>query len=51
MINVAARATNGVIIPDRKVTREEIIDMFKKQMTALKERLNVSPVMPSFFGT
>jgi hypothetical protein len=51
MINIAARATNGVIIPDRKVTREEIIEMFKKQMTALKERLHVSPAMPSIINT
>jgi hypothetical protein len=41
MIDIAARATNGVTVPSRKVTRQEIIDMFKTQMTNLKERLNV----------
>jgi len=42
MIDIAARATNGVTIPNRKVTREEIMNMFKNQLTRLKERLNVS---------
>lgn len=41
MINVAARATHGVKLPNRKATRAEIIDMFKAQLTHLKERLNV----------
>jgi hypothetical protein len=41
MINIAARATNGITIPNRKATRREILDMFKNQMTHLKERLNV----------
>ncbi|KZP20667.1 hypothetical protein FIBSPDRAFT_742018, partial [Athelia psychrophila] len=41
MIDVAARAVNGVIIPNRKATREEIIDLFKRQLTKLKERLTV----------
>ncbi|KAG2113946.1 uncharacterized protein F5147DRAFT_744119 [Suillus discolor] len=42
MIDVAARATNGVILPNRNATRREIMDLFKKQMSKLKERLNVS---------
>ena len=41
MIHVAARATNGVVVPNRKVTRAEIIDLFKKQLSHLRERLNV----------
>lgn len=42
MIEVAARATNGVQIPSRKQTRAQIIRTFKDQMKALKERFNVS---------
>jgi hypothetical protein len=41
MISIAARATRGAKIPDRKQTRKEIIRIFKEQMQALKERLNV----------
>ncbi|KAG2098456.1 uncharacterized protein F5147DRAFT_557572, partial [Suillus discolor] len=41
LVDVASRATNGVKIPDRKVTRAEIIAMFQKQMKHLRERLNV----------
>ncbi|KIM74771.1 hypothetical protein PILCRDRAFT_79704, partial [Piloderma croceum F 1598] len=42
MIGIAARATNGIIIPNRKATRQEIMNMFKNQLIHLKERLNVS---------
>ena len=42
MIDIAARATNGVTIPNRKATREEIMNMFRNQLTRLKEWLNVS---------
>jgi hypothetical protein len=42
MIDVASRATNGVKIPDRKVTRAEVVSMFQKQMKHLHARLNVS---------
>jgi hypothetical protein len=45
MIEVASRATNGVNIPNRKCTREEILDMFKNQMSRLKEQLNVCQVL------
>ena len=45
MIEVASRATNGVNIPNRKCTREEILDMFKNQMSRLKERLNVRQIL------
>lgn len=41
MIEVAARATNGVKIPGRKATREEIMRMFKNQLTYLRTRLQV----------
>ncbi|KAG1877868.1 hypothetical protein DFJ58DRAFT_644237, partial [Suillus subalutaceus] len=40
MIDVAARATNGVKIPGRKATRAEIMRMFKNHLTKLKEKLN-----------
>ncbi|KAG1787686.1 uncharacterized protein HD556DRAFT_1246539, partial [Suillus plorans] len=42
MIHVASRSTHGVKIPDRKVTRAEIIKMFQKQMKYLRTWLNVS---------
>lgn len=44
MIDIAARATDGVKIPNRKQTRREIINLFKKNMTRLRDKLNVSIV-------
>ena len=41
MINVAAHATNGVKIPDRRQTWQGIINSFKRQLMALRDRLNV----------
>ena len=41
MIDLAARTTRGVTLLSRKETRQYIIRLFKKQMNALKERLNV----------
>ena len=41
MIHMASQATRGVKIPNRKQTRDEIIALFKTQMTKLKDRLNV----------
>jgi hypothetical protein len=41
MVDVASRATNGVKVPDRRQTRQEILDLFKRQMAHLKEKLNV----------
>ncbi|KAH8827386.1 hypothetical protein DL96DRAFT_1464853, partial [Flagelloscypha sp. PMI_526] len=41
MINVAARATNGVVIPSLKDTRKEIIRLFKQEMTRLRDHLKV----------
>ncbi|KAG2085776.1 uncharacterized protein F5147DRAFT_588786 [Suillus discolor] len=42
MIAVAAHAMSGVVLPNRNATRGEIMNLFKKQMTKLKECLNVS---------
>ncbi|KAJ6527510.1 hypothetical protein B0H19DRAFT_1334850 [Mycena capillaripes] len=42
MIDIAARAKDGVRIPGRKATRDEIIDTFKRRMDQLKAKLNVS---------
>jgi len=36
MIEIAVHATNGVVIPTRKATHDEIINMFKSQLTKLK---------------
>jgi hypothetical protein len=41
MIDIASRAKDGVRIPGRKSTREEIIDLFKRRMEQLKAKLNV----------
>jgi hypothetical protein len=41
MVDTAAHATRGVKYPTRKQTRQAIITTFKKQMNALKDRLNV----------
>ena len=42
MIAVAARSTCGVVIPSTKVTCAYIIKLFKKNLTNLQERINVS---------
>lgn len=42
MITVAARATRGVVIPTTKATRAYIIKLFGKNLTNLRERINVS---------
>jgi hypothetical protein len=47
MIDIASRATNGVKIPGRKATRNEIKSLFKKHLTDLKARLNVG--LPLYF--
>ena len=44
MINIAARATNGVKIPNRRQTRQAVIVTFGRQLTALRDRLNVCDV-------
>ena len=48
MVNIAACATRGLKLPSRKQTRNEIKRMFKEQMKAFKERLNVSSPLVSF---
>jgi len=42
MINIAACAKDGVKIPNRQMTRDEIIAMFQKQMVSLRDHLSVS---------
>jgi hypothetical protein len=42
LIEIASRATNGVKIPGRKVTRGEIQRLFIEQLTKLKALLNVN---------
>ncbi|KAI1782187.1 hypothetical protein LXA43DRAFT_906527, partial [Ganoderma leucocontextum] len=41
MIDIAARATEGVRIDDLRNTREAIINTFKRNMTRLRDKLNV----------
>jgi hypothetical protein len=41
MIDTAARATNGVKIPGRRQTRQAIINLFKRNLMKLHERLLV----------
>ncbi|KAJ7624110.1 hypothetical protein DFH06DRAFT_1446385, partial [Mycena polygramma] len=41
MIDIAARATEGVTLPNRAQTREGIINLFHEQMNQLKIRLHV----------
>ncbi|KAF7372312.1 putative AC transposase [Mycena venus] len=40
MIDITSRATDGVRIPGKKLTREEIIELFKRRMDQLKAKLN-----------
>ncbi|KAJ7886571.1 hypothetical protein B0H14DRAFT_2338193 [Mycena olivaceomarginata] len=42
MINFAACATNGVKIPSGKAARDEILNLFQKQMENLRVRIHVS---------
>ena len=42
MVDIAAHATKGVTILNCKETQEEIMNMFKNQLTHLKKHLNVS---------
>jgi hypothetical protein len=41
MINIASRAKDGIKIPGRKKTRQEIISMFKMRLMKLHNQLNV----------
>ena len=53
LIDIASRATNGVEIPRRKITRGEIIRLFKEHLTKLKTQLNVYtcelPVLDAYY--
>ena len=42
MIDIAARATNGVKLPNRKATQEHIIARSKENLTNLDVKLMVS---------
>ncbi|KAJ7893294.1 hypothetical protein B0H14DRAFT_2334839, partial [Mycena olivaceomarginata] len=42
MIEISARAKDGVRIPGRKATRDEIMDLFNRRMEQLKVKLNVN---------
>ncbi|KAF8525660.1 hypothetical protein JB92DRAFT_2701432, partial [Gautieria morchelliformis] len=46
MIDIAARATKGVILPHRNGTHDEIMNKFRTQLMNLKETLNVSFLLP-----
>lgn len=50
MIDIAARATDGVRVPNRKQTRRAIIETFKRNLTKLRERLNVQYVSSSCYA-
>lgn len=43
MIDIAARTTNGVKHLTRKMTRQQIMDTFKRSLTKIQDRVNVSP--------
>ena len=49
MIDIASRATDGVLIPGRKVTQKHIIDLFESNLKNLRERLSVSAVSDFHF--
>ena len=48
MIDTAARANNGVKIPNSRQTRKAIIDTFKEQLTALRAQLTVRPLLANW---
>ncbi|KAG1784395.1 uncharacterized protein HD556DRAFT_1201395, partial [Suillus plorans] len=48
MIDVAARATNGVKLPSRPKTCRAIIDLFKRNLTNLRRQLLVSHLLIFF---
>ena len=41
MIDIAARATKGITIPNRKASRKHIIELFKKTLKSLRLKLTV----------
>lgn len=42
LVDVTARAPDGIVLPSRKVTCAAIINLFKQKMVKLRARLNVS---------
>lgn len=49
MIDIASRAKDGVTVPGRKLIREEIIEMFKKQLDSLRKEMNVRRLSVNVF--
>jgi hypothetical protein len=49
MIDVAARTTKGVKIPNRKATRKHIIELFKKNLDNLRIKITVSNTHHNFY--
>ena len=47
MIAVAARSTRGVVVPTGKATRAYIIKLFKRNLTHLRDRINVGDLQIS----
>jgi hypothetical protein len=50
MIDVAARATKGINIPNRKATRKYIIELFKKNLDKLRLKLKVRLSLVAFIA-
>ncbi|KAG2066399.1 hypothetical protein BDR04DRAFT_1030107, partial [Suillus decipiens] len=42
MINIAAHAMNGMVLPNGNAMHHDIMDLFKTQMMKLKDQLNIS---------
>ena len=51
MIDVASRATKGVIIPNRKAARKHIIELFKKNLNNLRLKITVRFLLIDIFIT
>ncbi|KAF8957688.1 hypothetical protein BDZ97DRAFT_1669493 [Flammula alnicola] len=47
MIDIAARGTKGVKIPNRKATRKHIINLFKKNLDNLRIKITVRFQLPT----
>ncbi|KAJ7593826.1 hypothetical protein C8J56DRAFT_776467, partial [Mycena floridula] len=45
MMDIAAKATRGIALPNWKLTRERIISLFKKQMARLRDKFKVFQVL------
>ncbi|KAJ8496334.1 hypothetical protein ONZ45_g12488 [Pleurotus djamor] len=51
MIKIASRATQGVKLPNRNLTRDGLINMFKARLTSLRDRLLSSAVKGKISST